>query len=216
LIDVHPNGTAKPDKFRRWRERKGPGGSGIGAQAGIGRARSEAQGEGTQGDRDMEISVRRLAEEDAEIFREIRLEALDRHPEAFQATYERSAELPLEAFAARLKRYLLFGGFLDGRLMGFVGFYPLQNPMIKHKGVLWGMYVREEARGTGLAQAMVETVLEYAGEHVEQVVLSVMASNERARRFYEKMGFERYGLEKNALRIGDRYFDEEFRVHFLK
>ena len=55
----------------------------------------------------MDISVGRLAEDDAEVFREIRLDALDRHPEAFQATYERSAELPLEAFAARLERYPL-------------------------------------------------------------------------------------------------------------
>ena len=52
----------------------------------------------------MDLSVGRLAEDDAEVFREIRLDALDRHPEAVQATYERSAELPLEAFAARLER----------------------------------------------------------------------------------------------------------------
>lgn len=164
----------------------------------------------------MDMSVRRLIEDDAEIFREIRLEALERHPEAFQATYERSGELPLEAFAARLKRYVLFGGFIGPRLMGFVGFYPLHNPMIDHKGVLWGMYVREEARGSGLAEAMIESVLDFAKDQVEQVVLSVISENERATRFYEKMGFEIYGLEKRALHIGDRYYDEEFRVRFLK
>jgi ribosomal protein S18 acetylase RimI-like enzyme len=163
----------------------------------------------------MELSVRRLTENDAEIFREIRLEALEHHPEAFQATYERSGELPLEAFAERLKRYVLFGGFVGPRLAGFVGFYPLHNPKIDHKGVLWGMYVREDARGSGLAELMIEAVLDYAKDHVEQVVLSVIASNERAVRFYEKMGFERYGFEKRALHIGDRYFDEEFRVRFL-
>jgi ribosomal protein S18 acetylase RimI-like enzyme len=163
----------------------------------------------------MDMSVRRLTEDDAEIFREIRLEALERNPEAFQATYERSGELPLEAFAERLKRYVLFGGFVGPRLMGFVGFYPLHNPKIDHKGVLWGMYVREDARGSGLAQSMIETVLDYAKNHVEQVVLSVISSNERAVRFYEKMGFQRYGFEKRALHIGDRYFDEEFRVRFL-
>ncbi|MEE9480981.1 MAG: GNAT family N-acetyltransferase [Kiloniellales bacterium] len=163
----------------------------------------------------MNITVRRLTEDDAEIFREIRLEALDQYPEAFQATYERSAELPLETFAARLKRYMLFGGFSDDRLMGFVGFYPLHNPRISHKGVLWGMYVREEARGTGLAAAMVERVLEFAKENVEQVVLSVITSNEHACRFYKKMGFEIYGLEKRALCIDGRYYDEEFMVRFL-
>lgn len=163
----------------------------------------------------MSNTVRRLTEDDAEIFREIRLEAIEEYPEAFQSTYERAADLPLEAFADRLKRYVLFGGFVDSRLMGFVGFYPLHNPKISHKGVLWGMYVREDARGTGLAQAMVEAVLDFAKDNVEQVVLSVITANKRARHFYEKMGFERYGLEKRALCIDEQYYDEEFMVRFL-
>ena len=77
------------------------------------------------------------------------------------------------------------------------------------------MYVEEAARGTGLAAAMVEALLEHARGQVEQVMLSVMLDNERARHFYEKMGFETYGLERRAFKIGDRYIDEEFRVRFL-
>ncbi len=34
--------------------------------------------------------------------------------------------------------------------------------------------------------------------------------------FYEKMGFESHGLEKRALRVVDRYLDEEFRARFSK
>ncbi len=163
----------------------------------------------------MKIEVRRLIEADAEMFRAIRLEALERHPETFQSTYESAADLPLDAFKQRLRQYALFGGFLDGKLRGFVGFYPLKNPKISHKGILWGMYVAEEARGTGLAQAMVEAVASHARGQVEQIILSVIASNERAKRFYEKMGFEPYGFERRALKIDGRYYDEEFRVKFL-
>ena len=163
----------------------------------------------------MERAVRRLIEDDAEVFRAIRLEALERHPETFQSTYESAADLPLDAFKQRLRQYALFGGFLDGRLRGFVGFYPLKNAKISHKGIMWGMYVAEEARGTGLAEAMVETVVDYARDKVEQIVLSVIADNERAKRFYKKMGFEPYGYERNALKIDGRYHDEEFRVRFL-
>ncbi len=163
----------------------------------------------------MAMEVRRLTEEDAEGYRVIRLQALGRHPEAFQATYESVADLPLDAYRQRLRRYALFGGFLDGKLRGFVGFFPLKNPKISHKGLMWGMYVDEDARGSGLAQAMVEAVVEHARGQVEQLLLSVIADNARARRFYEKMGFEPYGTEHRALKIGDRYFDEEFRVKFL-
>jgi RimJ/RimL family protein N-acetyltransferase len=163
----------------------------------------------------MTMEVRRLTQDDAEAFRKIRLEALENYPQAFQATYESTAELPLDAFKHRLRQYALFGGLIDDELCGFVGFYPLKNPKISHKGLLWGMYVNEKARGTGLAAAMVEAVLEHARGQVEQVMLSVITENERARRFYEKMGFEPYGLERRALRIGDRYYDEEFRVKHL-
>jgi len=163
----------------------------------------------------MEIEVRQLTEDDAEIYREIRLQALELHPEAFQATYESAAELPLDAFRQRLRRYALFGGFSDGTLCGIVGFLPLKNPKISHKGLIWGMYVKEEARGSGLAEKILEAVVDYARDEVEQLLLSVIEDNGRARRFYEKMGFEPYGLERRALKIGDRYYDEEFRVKFL-
>jgi ribosomal protein S18 acetylase RimI-like enzyme len=78
------------------------------------------------------------------------------------------------------------------------------------------MYVREDARGTGLAEAMVEAVMEHARGRVEQILLSVITDNERARHFYRKMGFEPYGLERRALKIGDRYYDEEYCVKFLR
>ncbi|MCG8359416.1 MAG: GNAT family N-acetyltransferase [Kiloniellales bacterium] len=163
----------------------------------------------------MEHDVRRLTEDDAEAYRTIRLEALAHHPEAFQATYESSAELPLDVYTQRIQRYALFGGFRGDELAGIAGFYPLRNPKIRHKGLMWGMYVKEEARGTGLAAAMIEAVVEHARGQVEQILLSVIVDNERARRFYERMGFEAYGMERRALKIGERYYDEEFRVRFL-
>lgn len=163
----------------------------------------------------MDMQVRRLTEDDAEIFRKIRLEALERHPETFQATYESAAGLPLDAYVQRLRQYALFGGFIGDELCGFVGFYPLRNPKISHKGIMWGMYVAEDARGSGLAEAMVETVIDYARDKVEQIIISVIADNERATRFYQKMGFEPYGYERRALKIDGRYHDEEFRVRFL-
>lgn len=64
------------------------------------------------------------------------------------------------------------------------------------------------ARGAGLGEALVARVLEHARGVVEEVRLSVVASNAAAVRLYEAAGFERYGLERRALKVAGRHHDE--------
>ncbi len=70
------------------------------------------------------------------------------------------------------------------------------------------MFVRPEAQGTGLGTALVAQVIEHAAQVVEEVRLTVVASNTAAVRLYARAGFEQYGLERRALKVGDRYYDE--------
>lgn len=160
--------------------------------------------------------VRRLTPDDAEAFRNIRLESLRSHPEAFAASLEFEEGLPLSAFFDRLKKSAIFGAFQDGELMGVAGFTALKSPKACHKGILWGMYLREAARGSGQAKALAERVLEHARSRVERVHLTVVTENERAVQFYLKLGFESYGTEQKALKIGERYYDEMLLVYELK
>ena len=78
--------------------------------------------------------------------------------------------------------------------------------------MLWGVYVRPKARSAGVARRLVEAVLDHARGRVEQVNLAVERGNMHARRLYTSLGFVEYGLEKNALKIGDRYFDDVLMV----
>jgi len=159
--------------------------------------------------------IRRLGPPDAEAFRSIRLEALQNAPEAFGSTFEKKSAEPLQFFEDRLTRNAIFGGFFGDHLVGVAGFYVLEAPKLRHKGVLWGMYVVPEGRGSGLAAALVETLLAHAGKEVEQVQLTVVVSNPQARRFYQRMGFVEYGLEEKALKYKGAYFDEVLMVKFL-
>ena len=79
---------------------------------------------------------------------------------------------------------------------------------LRHKAVLWGMYVRIEARGTGLAACLVQRVIEHARPLVEEICLTVVASNIAGKRLYSAAGFEPYGIERRALKVGEEYFDE--------
>ncbi|HEX4202119.1 MAG TPA: GNAT family N-acetyltransferase [Chthoniobacterales bacterium] len=162
------------------------------------------------------FNIRRLTPSDADAFRSVRLEALQNAPEAFGSTFEKESAEPLQHFVDRLARNVVFGGFLDLSLVGVAGFYKQEGTKMNHKGVLWGMYVKREARGSGLATALVETVLDHASKEVEQVQLTVVVNNARARRFYERMGFVEYGLEKESLKYHGAYFDEALMVKFLR
>jgi RimJ/RimL family protein N-acetyltransferase len=159
--------------------------------------------------------IRRLEPADAALYREIRLEALQRSPETFGSTFERENAQPLSWFEAAISRAAIFGGFLDGQLMGIAGFGAQEGTKHAHKGLLWAMYVRSAARKSGLGKILVAAVLDHARDRVEMVQLAVVSENEAARRLYEAMGFVVYGYEKRALKHDGRYYDEILMVKFL-
>ena len=103
-------------------------------------------------------------------------------------------------------------------MVGQAGFVRYEGRKERHKGTIWGVYVTAAARGQGVAKAMLTQLLDrvrgYPG--LEQVSLSVSIPQEAARRLYSALGFEVYGYEKHALKVGETYVDEEHRVLWLQ
>jgi RimJ/RimL family protein N-acetyltransferase len=155
------------------------------------------------------LKVRRLGADDVADYRELRLEGLKSHPEAFGASWEDESGRPASWWAGRLETSTVLGGWIDDSpLLGVAGLRLQTAAKLRHKGILWGMYVRPSARGTGLAASLVQRVIEQARPLVEEIILTVVASNAAAHRLYSAAGFEQYGLERQALKIGDAYYDE--------
>jgi len=73
--------------------------------------------------------------------------------------------------------------------------------------MIWNMYVSEQQRGTGLADILFKHVLEAASLKVDQVELYVAVDNSRGGRFYQKFGFESYGVMPRALRVQGKDHD---------
>jgi RimJ/RimL family protein N-acetyltransferase len=159
--------------------------------------------------------IRRLEISDAAVFRDIRLEALQKNPEAFGSTFERENAEPLSWFEARLDVADIFGAFIDGTLVGMAGYSARENSKQAHKGLLWTMYVRATARNTGLGRKLVTAILDHARGRVELVQLTVVSENESARKLYRAMGFVEYGYEKKALKHNGKYYDEVLMANFL-
>jgi ribosomal protein S18 acetylase RimI-like enzyme len=158
--------------------------------------------------RDPEIEIRLLTPADAQLYQEIRLEALQAAPEAFGSAYELERTYTVEQFAELLGRSDVFGAYRGPDLLGMAGYRTQVGPKREHKGFLWGMYVRAAARRTGVSKMLVEKVLAHAHERVELVQLSVVSDNEVAQRLYRSCGFVVYGHEVHALKQNGRYYDE--------
>jgi ribosomal protein S18 acetylase RimI-like enzyme len=160
----------------------------------------------------MNYLVRPLATADAGEFRRVRLDALRRHPEAFAASYEDECVLDAAQFAERLAAPGLtrFGAFAGQEMVGLVGLHVASGTKVRHKAYLFSMYVAAGHRGTGIADRLVQAVIDAAREAGALVLqLTVTAGNAPAQLLYTRMGFQVYGIERRALRVGDRFYDEE-------
>jgi len=164
------------------------------------------------------MEIRILTADDAGEFRRLRLEALERDAEAFGSSAEEHRALSMDEIKARLApdpaEHFVMGAFADGQLGGTAGFFRERPVKQRHKGRIWGVYVTPGMRGAGAGRRLLQAVLERAAaiEGLEQIALSVSTTQDAAMTLYRSLGFESFGCERRSLKIGDRYFDEEYMV----
>ena len=135
------------------------------------------------------LVVRRLAPDEWEVYRTVRLAALQESPSAFWATYEGEVDLPEQEWRRRLADGLVLVAYVDGEPAGTAAaFTPADRP---DEALLVGTWVRPADRGLGIGDALVEGALAWADRAgCGSVGLWVVRGNEAARRLYLRHGFE--------------------------
>ena len=105
------------------------------------------------------MHIRLLTIDDAEPWWHLRLEALRNDPASFADSAEEHSTTTIEDVEKRLSasdpaQNFVLGSFEDGKLIGTAGFYRHSHIKERHKGHIWGVYVRSESRGKGAAKAI--------------------------------------------------------------
>ncbi len=156
----------------------------------------------------MTFTTRRLTAADLAAFRAVRTEGLTQDADSFRVSPADDEALSEAAWQERLTSGYVVAVEENGRTLGVGGFARLAGTKADHKGLIWGMYVRPEGRGRGIADAVMTALLDHARTVVRQVQLTVVAGNARAVAFYERHGFVRYGVEPDSIRGETGFADE--------
>jgi ribosomal protein S18 acetylase RimI-like enzyme len=94
------------------------------------------------------------------------------------------------------------------------GFLQRQGPKIRHRGLIWGVYVQAAWRKHGVGRLLLSEALHLARTllGLEQIHLAVGTNQAAARRLYASLGFKACGRDVHALKLGDIYVDEELML----
>ncbi|PKR89185.1 GNAT family N-acetyltransferase [Pleomorphomonas diazotrophica] len=153
-------------------------------------------------------TIRRIGADDVEAFRRIRLEALREEPSAYASSYEDWAGLTDEEWRNRMSEPVVVA-FRGDEPVGLMGLMRQRSSKMLHRASIVMVYVRKSQRGTGVADNLIEAIIEEArAMGIVQLELAVTADNRPAVRFYERMGFVPIGRVPGALMHEGRELDD--------
>jgi RimJ/RimL family protein N-acetyltransferase len=155
--------------------------------------------------------IRKLIPSDACGFREMRLLATRLEPVALSPTAAEEAALPLDVFERRLAANSnagVFGAFDGERLIGIISMRQEADLKRAHLCQVFGLFVVPESRRVGIGTKLLKEVVDYAFRVPQFRRLRAFVNADNcALQLLLANGFVAYGLEPDAIAVGDRFFD---------
>jgi len=151
-------------------------------------------------------------------YRAIRLRALADAPDAFGSTLEAEQALAPDTWSTRMARSTLSGidralaAEMDGQLVGLAwAKVDGDDPLL---GNLFQMWVAPEARGQGVAGALLEEAVRWSrARGAKALRLGVNCANATALRLYERAGFVDGGV-REPMRPGSDQVEQRMVLAF--
>lgn len=158
----------------------------------------------------MSVVVSRATAAQWRTVRDVRLRALAEDPYAFGSTVGSEQAFDDDLWRARAAAGRTMLARSGDQVVGIVSFYvEVAQPDERQ---LVSMWVAPEARGTGVGALLVQAARQAAAaEGAQALTLFVADGNDRARRFYERLGFRATG-ERQALPSDPCVGEERYAV----
>ena len=155
----------------------------------------------TTGDSGTAVEIRQAGPGDWAALRQVRLAALADAPYAFSSTLAMEADRPEAFWRARIRSWPQFLAWAGGEPVGIAaGFADVpagdggDGAGTRGSWHLVSMWVSPEARGRGIADDLVAAVCASArADGARRLMLWVTDVNQRARAFYQRVGFRGTG-----------------------
>ena len=139
-------------------------------------------------------TIRPLCAGDAAAYASLRLCAIDETPDSFVSTRaeeEKRSIVEIETRICANANQVVFGAFAGNVLVAVAGLrrYPLRP--VQQKGFLWGLFVMQTHRRSGIARRLIAAAIDQARTMgLTHIALNTGAANESAIALYTSTGFE--------------------------
>lgn len=140
------------------------------------------------------------------------IKGLKEHPDKFRIDLEDELAEPFPTTG--MEDSFTIGVINDSnQLLGVVSFKRSDEnrKKLRHKGLLFRMYVDASSSGKGLGRVLINEVISRVKKvpDIEQINLTVVEHNHNAIRLYNSFGFEIFARERNAIKQNpETYFNE--------
>lgn len=157
------------------------------------------------------IRIEEITTEQHEIHQKLILKGLIEDEECFRITPEDASLEPFPTIDQ--PDSFTMGAFHKDSLVGIASFKRdgLIRKKLRHKGILFKIYVHPDYRQIGIAKKLIQEVINRVSQikDIEQINLTVIPTNKHAKAIYENFGFKTYASEEKAIKWKGKYFSED-------
>jgi len=141
-----------------------------------------------------------------EVYRDIRLDALQCEPQAFGSSYSKEKSFTKEKWMERIATRYNTIAIENGKAIGTMGAY-ISNEAVGKVANIVGVYVIGDARGRGLGLKLFDFVIAKVKEDhkLAKIALTVNKVQLHAVALYKKLGFKVVGEETTLMGDGKEY-----------